>query len=128
MNNLKVTKIAIATTAFTSLLLVASTAAKAADLACQPTEVAEMFSNRVHVRCANSLSVKNPLTGDINVIEYVAVPTSDTQRANRFITLANAALTSGKVFLVGIPLSSATNASGCSVANCRTPDSFRLMK
>ena len=87
-----------------------------------------MFSNRVHVRCANSLSVKNPLTGDINVIEYVAVSTSNTERANRFITLANTALTSGKVFLVGIPLSSATNASGCSVANCRTPESFRLMK
>lgn len=87
---------------------------------CIPDEVTE-FSNRIHVRCENSIA-----TPAGNVIRYVAIAKTDAALAQRFLTLANAALLSGRFFLVLIPDSATGNVSGCGSSDCRTPPTFGI--
>lgn len=86
---------------------------------CDAIEVFE-FSSRIHVRCANTVT----LDGD--VVRWIAIAKTDADKANRFSSFATAAILSGKSFRVLLPESSATNVSGCLVGDCRTPVAFGL--
>jgi hypothetical protein len=86
---------------------------------CRPIEVLE-FSGRVHVRCSNVMTLGG------NRIFFVAIKNTDDLKVQRWITLANSALLSGKIFKANIPASSSTNVSGCLAADCRTPTAFGI--
>lgn len=106
---------------FAGAIILLPAAAKADSwFSCQPTEVIEL-SNRIHVRCSNTI------TAGTDVVRYLAVGKTDTNAAARFISLANAALLSGKIFRVIVPTSSATNIAGCLTTDCRTPTTFGVM-
>lgn len=84
---------------------------------CQAIEVME-FSNRIHVRCSNTITLNG------NVVRWLAIPKTDQNRASRFMSAGTAAILSGKYFRVVVPESSATNTSGCLASDCRTPSAF----
>lgn len=86
---------------------------------CQPRLVSEFIGSRIHVRCHNTITLSG------NVVSYIAVSHSSAH-ANRFLSMAQAALLSGKTFIADIPASSATNVSGCPASNCRTPTVFAV--
>jgi hypothetical protein len=90
------------------------------DFDCHPDEVNEVTSGRVFVHCSNSIVLSGA------TIRFISILTTDQSTASRFVSLATAALLSGKVFRVDVPASSATNVSGCGASNCRTPASFSL--
>jgi hypothetical protein len=85
--------------------------------ACEPNEVMEL-GNRIHVRCSNTVT----LDGD--TVRYIAIGKSDDARSARFVSMGNAALLSGKTFIVHIPWSSDSNTAGCATSNCRSPTAF----
>ena len=101
--------------------LLGAASAKAEPIfSCIPINVIEIVGSRIHVECSNSITFGN------DVISWVAIPIDDPNLANRFMTFANAALINGKRFIAVIPESSATNVSGCSLPNCRTPVQFGI--
>jgi hypothetical protein len=74
------------------LAILASTSiASAATNACTPIEVV-VKSNLVHVKCSASFA------DGTATIWYIAVPTSDAAKANRFLSLAISTLVSGRQF------------------------------
>ena len=95
-------------------------AASADWLTCNVREVGE-FSNRVHVRCWNSIVVNG------NTVTYLAIGKTDTTMVARFISLATSSLLSGKPFSVDVPVSATGNVSGCGSTNCRTPSVWLLL-
>lgn len=84
---------------------------------CEPTEVIE-WSTRIHVRCSNAHAIGS------SSIRWVAIDKTDVDKAARFISLANAALLSDRIFLVQVSASSGSNVSGCLATDCRTPSAF----
>jgi len=84
---------------------------------CNATEVFEFVGSRIHVRCSNTITLNG------NVIRFLAIPTT-AAHANRFTSEGQAAVLSGKKFVVDIPASSATNTAGCWSGDCRTPTVF----
>lgn len=99
---------------------VSPTAARADWFSCTPTEVIEL-GNRIHVRCANTVTFGS------DVIRFIAISKSNASQAERFISFANAAYLSGKSFRVDIPRSGSGNTSGCLASDCRTPTAFGVM-
>jgi hypothetical protein len=87
---------------------------------CTPINVVEIIGSRIHVECSNSIVL------DGQTITWVAVTTATADTANRFLTLANAALLNSKVFITAIPETAASNVAGCTPANCRTPVQFGI--
>lgn len=86
---------------------------------CEANEVFEL-SNRIHVRCSNTIT----LDGD--TVRWIAIAKTDADKANRFSSFATAAILSGKSFRVLLPEASTTNVSGCLTSDCRTPVAFGL--
>ena len=115
-------KTCLASFAFAASLFGAAPSAHAIWFHCVPENVVEVVGSRVHVYCSNSIAVGSPS----QTIRFIAISTSNSAVANRFMSTANAAFMSGKRFLADIPSSSATNVSGCSAADCRTPAQFGL--
>src|SRR6266567_3302497 len=66
-----------------------SASALAVDFNCTPTTVG-VFTNRIHVQCTTST------TDGSSVISFFAVPVTDAQFANRFLTMASTALAAGR--------------------------------
>jgi hypothetical protein len=87
---------------------------------CKAVEVME-FDNRIHVRCANTKGMGQ------DQVRYVAIDKRDKERANRFASMATAAVLAGKVFQVNIPVGSGGNAPGCARRDCRTPVAFGVL-
>ena len=89
---------------------------------CKVTEV-YAFSNRVHVKCANSVG------GDEIDIQYFAVPTSNSAEAARFTSMVSMAL--GGYLWIETYDSLVDDLSGpsfgCLLNDCRRPKSFKLM-
>lgn len=100
-------------------LLAMPSMASAAWFACQPDLVTES-SNRISVHCTNSISLNG------NTVTFVAISSTDTAKAARFLSVATSAFLSGKKLSVNIPSSSSTNVSGCAASDCRTPTDFGL--
>ena len=107
-----------------SLILVGITAApsiaSAVTFECAARDVYE-YSGRIHVYCTNSIT----LDGD--KVRFVAIAKTDADQAARFVSMATAAILSGKTFRTSIPESSSSNVSGCKSKDCRTPYGFGLV-
>lgn len=95
--------------------------AKADTFSCSPTDVIEL-SNRIHVRCSNSITLGS------DTVKYLSINLSDESKCARFISMANTALLSGNSFYVGVSPTSETNVSGCAANDCRTPYFFGVKK
>jgi hypothetical protein len=94
-----------------------SSDAHAASISCTVSEIAN-FSNRVHIRCVNS--VRDPATG-ANIF-FFAVPTSNTALAQRVITLGGAALTSNRRLFIQFTDGDLSGTPfGCLSGDCRIP-------
>lgn len=87
--------------------------------ACTVVNVFE-YSNRVHARCSNSITLNG------NTVRYIAISNSDGNKAARFTAQATSAFLSGKKFIADLPTASTTNTSGCASSDCRTPSSFGI--
>jgi hypothetical protein len=87
---------------------------------CQAVEVME-FDNRIHVKCGNTQGMGQ------DQVRYIAIDKRDKERANRFASMATAAVMGGKVFRVNIPVGSSANAPGCAPRDCRTPGAFGVL-
>ena len=99
---------------------------------CAPTDIMEL-SNRIHVKCANahhagSASEPRGRMDGLPKIRYIAVATRDRAKADRFVSLATAALACGYTFRVKIPVSGQNNTEGCRPNDCRTPNAFGVKK
>ena len=99
---------------------------------CTPSEVLEL-GNRIHVKCSTPATVV-PSSGSVDYrarasreIRYLAIGKTDRDKANRFTSLATAAMVSGKKFRVVIGFSSSTNTDGCNPNDCRTPSAFGIV-
>jgi hypothetical protein len=103
--------------AFIASIALPATAKADTWFSCQAIEVME-FSNRIHVRCSNTITV------DGDVVRWLAISKTDQDRASRFFSAGTSAILSGKFFRVVIPESSSTNVSGCLASDCRTPSAF----
>jgi len=69
------------------------------------------FANRTHVKCAASVS---------GGIIWFAVDSSKTDYANRFMSMVNTALVSGKTLTVNYdPADTSGAAFGCGASDCR---------
>jgi hypothetical protein len=117
----KFLKATITITALALPMAVEQREARADFHSCQAEEVIEL-DNRVSVRCTNSIMLNG------NVVVYVAIAKTDVARTGRFISLAQAALLSGRPFFVDLPVSSTSNVTGCAATDCRTPLFFGLKK
>lgn len=95
--------------------------ARADWFSCEPENVYEWIGSHLSVKCSNTIA----LGGD--QVKWIAVSTA-ADYADRFMRQAQAALLSGKIFLVEIPQSSTSNVPGCDAASCRTPNSFGLQE
>ena len=86
---------------------------------CDPVEVATLYNQRVHVKCA----------ANIGGFIYFAVPTSSSDMANQVLGLATIALTNNKT--LGITFDKNDNsgpAYGCDLSNCRPLQGLQLFK
>lgn len=111
--------------AVTIVILVAGSLTAHADgFSCEPTEVRELV-NRIHVRCANA---HTPEGHPSHQVRFIAVDKDDRDLANRFASMATAALTCGLTFRVEIPSSPDDNISGCRADDCRTPTAFGIRR
>jgi hypothetical protein len=70
----------------------------------------------------------------LNSARFIAIGASDVAKMARFVSMATAALLSGKVFRMAIAPTSAgggfgvpANVAGCAAADCRTPSGFTLV-
>lgn len=82
---------------------------------------------RVGVLCSNPITVNN--AGTQETISWLAIASSNAA-STRFMTLANAALLSGKPLTVDIPAvhngTNWANPPGCVRANCRMPTFYGI--
>jgi hypothetical protein len=82
---------------------------------------------RVGVLCSNPITVNNAGTNE--TIQWVAIASSNAA-ATRFMTLANAALLSGKPLALDIPAVhngvNWANPPGCARADCRMPTFYSI--
>ncbi len=93
---------------------------------CQADEVME-FSDRIHVRCSNPLSIS--YRGTNSNVRYIAITKDDTAKANRFTSVAPTSVISGRTFRVEIEENSeAHNVAGCRPSDCRTPTAFGIQE
>jgi hypothetical protein len=86
---------------------------------CTPIEVATLFNQRVHVKCATN----------IGGFVYFAVPTSSSDMANQVLSLATTALTNNKT--LGIQFDKNDNsgpAYGCDLSDCRPLQGLQLFR
>ena len=91
---------------------------------CHVVEVAT-FTNRVHVKCANTVA------GEYIPLRYFASPTSNSAEAARLVTLGSAALmgAGGGKLWVHLDLSKTDATSyGCAANDCRRPIDTMLIK
>lgn len=94
--------------------------ASSSELSCKPMEVT-VWQNRVHVRCTNSANDGG------STISYWAVATTDTERANRFLSAGSTALVSGRTLYFSWTAGDKSGvAFGCLAHDCRTLVSFAL--
>ena len=101
-------------------VLAVPAAALGSEFSCKPDEVT-VWKNRVHVRCTQSVK------DGADAIRYWAVPTSETERANRFLSTGDTALVSGRSLYFNWTAGDKSGASfGCLAKDCRTPNSFAL--
>jgi hypothetical protein len=97
------------------ILLTAAGPATAAivDITCTPTEVA-VYPNRVHVACSATQ------TDGGATIRFWAVPVTDPQWANRFVTITSTALVSGRTLVLRYTPGDVSGQSfGCLSQDCR---------
>jgi len=100
---------------------------------CAPVEVLEL-GNRIHVRCADPRTVTSQrgtvdsMARSARQIRYLAIGKDDTNMANRFTSLATAALVSNKTFRAVISQDGSRNTAGCNANDCRTPVAFGIAK
>ena len=95
--------------------------AMAVTFTCTPLGVAAFEpgapNNRVHVQCTTS----TPDAG--NNVSFFAVPASDTAYANRFISIATTAITTGRALILTFTSGKSTDlngaAFGCLQTDCR---------
>lgn len=84
---------------------------------CVPVGVAT-YANRVHVRCAASVS---------GGIFYFALSTADSAQAARFVSVASSALIAGRTLKVLYDPADLTGASfGCATNDCRRARALEL--
>ncbi len=86
---------------------------------CNPIEVATLFNQRVHVKCATN----------IGGFVFFAVPTSSSDMANQVLSLATIALANNKT--LGIQFDKNDNsgpAYGCALSDCRPLQGLQLFK
>ncbi|MBM3744313.1 MAG: hypothetical protein FJW34_00775 [Acidobacteria bacterium] len=98
-----------------AVIMVTGTVASAAavDFTCDPTEVA-VYANRIHVKCAQSHK------DGAAVIWYWAVPVTDAQWANRFLSTSTTALVSGRKLVLQFTAGDTSGTSfGCLAKDCR---------
>jgi hypothetical protein len=97
-----------------------ATPAVAAEALCTPTEVA-VFLNRIHVRC------EQPTRDGNRTIWFFAVPTSNAQRANRFLSTATTALVASRTLRFHYDAGNTSGAAfGCLAFDCRVADTTIL--
>jgi hypothetical protein len=98
------------------------------DYSCVPLEVA-VLDNRAHVRCAEP-PPKSRIGYPRDVgypIMYFAAPLSDPEWANRFIQMANVAMTAGRTIRFSYTSGDYSGEPfGCARIDCRTPWAFAL--
>jgi hypothetical protein len=91
------------------LLFLFSYTANAAWFDCTPVE-AMSFNSRVHIRCANSTAG----------IYYFAMPTSNAELADRFLSTSTTALVSGRTAVILYNPNDTSGATwGCATSDCR---------
>lgn len=101
-------------------VLAAPASALASEFSCKPDEVT-VWKNRVHVRCTQTVK------DGTDTIRYWAVPVSDAERANRFLSSGSTALVSGRSLYFSWTAGDKSGTSfGCLAKDCRTPNSFAL--
>lgn len=101
-------------------VLAVPASALASEFSCKPDEVT-VWKNRVHVRCTQSVS------DGADAIRYWAVPASDTERANRFVSTGSTALVAGRSLYFSWTAGDKSGTGfGCLAKDCRTPNSFAL--
>ena len=108
------------------LIMAVAKPALAVNFTCTPLQVGSFEggapNNRVHVLCTTS----TPDAG--NNIFFFAVPAADTAYANRFISIATAALTTGRTLVIGFTSGKSTDlnnaAFGCLSTDCRYASSI----
>lgn len=84
---------------------------------CTPLEVIE-WSDRVAVTCSNSITLNS------NTVWYMAIGVTDAEKAKRFVSMATAALVSGRKFYGDVPTVGGGSPAGCLAGNCRIPTAF----
>jgi len=117
-------KLALRAVLAAAALACASHAASArADwLDCIPLQVTNDDDAKVAVRCVTPVIIGG------QPIEAFAISSRDPVLADRFVTLATAALLSGSAFMVDVLISPVLNVPGCLAENCRTPKSFGVKR
>jgi hypothetical protein len=106
-----------------TVVAVAAPASAAVSFTCTPEHIGSVeegtTTNRVEVRCVT------PATDATSSIFYFAVPAAYTAYANRFVSLAATALSTGRTLVFGFNPGQnrdlSNNDFGCSVTNCRYP-------
>lgn len=94
---------------------------------CKPIEVMEL-GNRIHVKCSQGAHYNPGRSGNGLVFRYFAIDKNDKEKANRFASLATAAMVSGLSFRVEYSTIKNENVPGCLPGDCRTPSAFGISK
>lgn len=114
------TKGSVASLVAVLAVLTVPAAALGSEFSCKPDEVT-VWKNRVHVRCTQTVK------DGADAIRYWAVATSETERANRFLSSGSTALVSGRsLYFSWTAGDKSGTAFGCLAKDCRTPNSFAL--
>jgi hypothetical protein len=109
--------IAIASVCFAGLSALPTSAFADGPHDCEVTEVVEK-SDLIHVKCANAWS------GSITF--FAIAKTEPDTREDHLISMATAALLSGRIFYIYVESDSGLNPSGCGTSNCRRINYFGL--
>ncbi len=99
---------------YLALALMPQGAARAADVACTPSNVI-VFSNRVHIRCEETFGG----------IRFFAAPTSNAAHVSRILSVITTATVAGRTVVVFYdPANTSGTAIGCAASDCRLIDAI----
>jgi hypothetical protein len=117
--------------AILGLGLAAAVPARGAEYHCVPLEVA-VLDARVHVECAAPAPKTRgayPVDTGHAIVYFAVSLTGDAEFANRFIKMADLAITAGlPIHFLYTSGDYSGEAFGCSRQNCRTPWAFSLVR
>jgi hypothetical protein len=105
--------------ALVAVACLAVTPAKAVSAICAPVDVT-VFKERIHVRCGTEI------TDGASKVVFFAVPTTDSIRANRFMTITTSALVAGRRVIINFTSGSNGASYGCLKSDCRPVDWYGI--